>query len=197
MPDDHNNEDPCFRAVRQAVTSVKAYLGKSPEQVDPHKNNDGLTIPSTRLFGILIAIKKTILILNSILIGVCIIALILFQVGSDTLEKIELKNEDQEAKWERMIAMFRLLMPVVIVVIALSAMHNIIAWIGITTLRLRYLHIDFWCQCFFRGFWVALMLKVEPYSAFGILIAEVFVVGITNGIIRQIKNANMEQQASV
>ena len=184
MTHKHDVETGYFLQPDTVVLGTAAVPGSGP------RNSDGLLIPSTKLFGILLAIYKIIVILTSILIVVAIIVLIIFQVGADTLEKAEMKKEEKE-KLEQNIALLHRLMPVLITGIVFSAIHNVIAWIAIKTLRLKYLKMDLYLQIFFLVVWFVAMLQVEQYSdALTALIAELVEIGLVYGIIREIRLAN-------
>lgn len=156
------------------------------------RNKDGLVIPSTKLFGILVAIYKIILIITWIFIVLAIIGLVLFYVVINSLDEKQMRDlEARDPKARENIALMKRLMPTLVMAIVVTTIHNIIAWIGIKTFRMRYLNIDFWLQCFFLGLWFVNMFMVHAYAdGFATLFAQVAQTAIVFFIIREIRNAN-------
>ena len=171
MPDENNTEsgDGCFGAIRRAADRVKAYW--ETEQEDPHRNSDGLIIPSSRLFRLLLIVYKIILVVTAILLAVTVIGLIHVATSDEEDEMTAQAGNDWNIMNEisRKIGLLRPYLKYVIAIVVMLTIHNMVGWMGMRTMRLRYLNLDLNMRYFFIILWFIYVISHPITGGSGIV----------------------------
>lgn len=152
------------------------------------RNKDGLLIPTTKSFGILVTIYKIVVILTFISLILLVVGMIILD---SLVKRTEEGNPDEDSEAGKIVTLIRSLMPTLITVVILNAIHSLVAWTGIKTLRIRFMVSDFLIQVFFSGIWSGTMFLGQPgISMFACLIVQVLKAVLIFTIIWEMRNAN-------
>ena len=148
---------------------------------EPARSRDGLLLPPERLFWILVALYKVYLFLASIS---TVMITVIFSVTSVML-LLDRRVEEKDV--------VALAVPILLLIALVLIAHNIIGWIAIVTLRMRYLWADLWLHCL--GLAVGLSyVFIDPSIDSGVgLVINVALVAFVYGLIREIRAANPGQ----
>lgn len=155
------------------------------------RNKDGLLIPSTRLFGLLLGIYKILLCISSVILFFGLFVIIFYDDMIQAME--ERTKEKPEPKIDQAIEYLRRAKGLVIVAYAFGVLQNVIGWICVKTLRMRYLWVNLLIQCMVLGSWIASAFRDDvggdfnTYSMIWAQVAEVLLICI---LMREIRLAN-------
>ena len=169
-----------------------------------HRNKDGLLVPCTRSFGIMLAIYKIMLIVECITLMLLMSLTTLFTTGADWLMShssdrlqastfVTRTTEEEEDRMLMTIDMFHTLLPFLLIAFPISLLHIVFGWMSVSTLRLSYLRVDLVLMMAFTVLWLMTTLSTDVFDAIdaiGLISAQVAELALISFIYFDIRRLN-------
>jgi hypothetical protein len=148
---------------------------------EPIRSNDGLALPTEKLFTVLVGLYKIYLV-------VAVIGIILTAIVFVAASVMMIDDDRSEIRDVAPIAV-----PILALILAVMVVHNIISWTGILTFRLRYMWADLWLHCLsLAAVLVYVFLSVDAGGVVLLVVSAILVV-LVYSLIHEIRAANPGQ----
>lgn len=145
---------------------------------EPVRSRDDRALPMERLFWFLVALYKVYLFVESICI---VLVTVVFGIA------ILILIRDEREKEEESVA---IAVPILILVALIMIAHNVVAWTGIITFRLRYMWADVWLNCLAIITTIAYLILLFSVGTLVGLLINIVALSVVYFLIHLIRAAN-------
>lgn len=155
------------------------------------RNTDGLKIPDhKRSFNVLVGMYKVLLALYSVMLVFGALWIVCMLVMASRFDDLETETQEEKERIRAVVMIFSMALPLFLLAFMVGILENVIGWLGMCTLRMCYLRLDFGIQCLMWTVWLLNLMFGMGFTGVGLVFWQMFQTILIFLIIREIRIEN-------